>query len=121
VRELEPHLRSRMNELLDLPIVGDVRGAGFFWAAELVRDAEATRFDATERESLLRGFMPKRLLEAGLIARADDRGEPVVQIAPPLICDRAQLDEVVDALAETLADAGEFIGAGRAGSLAGSR
>jgi adenosylmethionine-8-amino-7-oxononanoate aminotransferase len=114
VRELEPHLRERMAELLDLPIVGDVRGAGFFWATELVKDDDNGRFDADERERLLRGFIPKRLLEAGLIARADDRGDSVVQIAPPLICDRAQLDEVVDALAATLEDAGKFIGAGQA-------
>ncbi|HEX3240276.1 MAG TPA: aspartate aminotransferase family protein [Solirubrobacterales bacterium] len=110
VRTLEPHLQARMEELRELPIVGDIRGAGFFWAAELVRDAEATRFDADERERLLRGFMPGRLLEAGLIARADDRGDSVVQIAPPLNCDRSQLDEVVDALRETLVAAGEFMG-----------
>jgi adenosylmethionine-8-amino-7-oxononanoate aminotransferase len=110
VRAQEPHLRARMEGLLDLPIVGDVRGAGFFWAAELVNGDADSRFDAAERERLLRGFLPGRLLEAGLIARADDRGEAVIQIAPPLICDAAQLDEVVDALAETLAAAGVHMG-----------
>jgi adenosylmethionine-8-amino-7-oxononanoate aminotransferase len=109
VRTQEPHLRARLLELLELPIVGDVRGAGFFWAVELVKDEENGRFDAEERERLLRGFLPQRLLEAGLIARADDRGDSVVQIAPPLICDASQLDEIVDALGETLADAGELI------------
>ncbi|MFN8215936.1 MAG: aminotransferase class III-fold pyridoxal phosphate-dependent enzyme [Solirubrobacterales bacterium] len=118
VRELEPHLRSRMEELLELPLVGDVRGAGFFWAAELVADEDNGRFDADQRERLLRGYLPKRLLEAGLIARADDRGDSVIQIAPPLICDRDQLDEVVDALAETLADAGQRFGAGSAAGTA---
>jgi adenosylmethionine-8-amino-7-oxononanoate aminotransferase len=110
VRAQEPHLRARMEGLLDLPIVGDVRGAGFFWAAELVGGDVDTRFDAAERERLLRGFLPGRLLEAGLIARADDRGEAVIQIAPPLICDAAQLDEIVDALAETLVAAGDHMG-----------
>jgi adenosylmethionine-8-amino-7-oxononanoate aminotransferase len=110
VRAQEPHLRARMEELLELPIVGDVRGAGFFWAAELVKGDAAERFDADERERLLRGFLPGRLLEAGLIARADDRGEPVIQIAPPLICDAAQLDEVVDALAEVLSAACDHMG-----------
>jgi adenosylmethionine-8-amino-7-oxononanoate aminotransferase len=109
VRALEPHLRERMEGLLELPIVGDVRGAGFFWAAELVADADGGRFDAGQRERLLRGFLPGRLLEAGLIARADDRGDSVIQIAPPLTCDRAQLDEAVDSLAATLADAGRFM------------
>jgi adenosylmethionine-8-amino-7-oxononanoate aminotransferase len=118
VLALEPHLEARMEELRKLPIVGDIRGAGFFWAAELVRDAENTRFDADERERLLRGFMPGRLLEAGLIARADDRGDSVVQIAPPLNCDRSQLDEVVDALREVLAAAGEFMEVPRAARAA---
>ncbi len=110
VRAQEAHLEARMEELRDLPIVGDIRGAGFFWAAELVKgDAEA-KFDADEREELLRGFLPGKLLEAGLIARADDRREPVIQIAPPLICDASQLDEVVDALRETLVAAQDAVG-----------
>jgi len=110
VRELEGHLGMRMRSLCELPIVGDVRGAGFFWAAELVKDAGGTRFDAAERERLLRGYLPRRLLEAGLIARPDDRGDSVVQVAPPLICDMRQLDEMVDGLAQALADAGEHMG-----------
>jgi adenosylmethionine-8-amino-7-oxononanoate aminotransferase len=118
VRRLEPHLRSRVEELRELPIVGDVRGDGFFWAVELVRDEANGRFDAEERGRLLRGFMPGRLLEAGLIARADDRGDSVVQIAPPLNCTAAQLDEVVDGLRETLVDAGAHMGLAGAGAKA---
>jgi len=105
VRALEPHLAARMRELLALPIVGDVRGAGFFWAVELVKDADDARFDQAERDRLLRGFLPGRLLEAGLIARPDDRGDSVLQIAPPLISDRELLDEIVDRLAAVLEDA----------------
>jgi adenosylmethionine-8-amino-7-oxononanoate aminotransferase len=110
VRELTPYLEARLDELSALPIVGDVRGAGFFWAIELVKDDEATRFDQAERDRLLRGFLPGRLLEAGIIARADDRGDAVLQIAPPLISDRAVLDEIVAALAEVLSDAGDYMG-----------
>jgi adenosylmethionine-8-amino-7-oxononanoate aminotransferase len=110
VRAHERHLATRMDELRSLPIVGDIRGAGYFWAAELVRDDAGTRFDAAERERLLRGFLPGRLLEAGLIARGDDRGDTVVQVAPPLISDRGVLDEMVDRLAEVLADAGREMG-----------
>jgi len=110
VRAQEPHLRARMEELRELPIVGDVRGAGFFWAAELVKGDPDRRFDAAERERLLRGFLPGRLLEAGLIARPDDRGDSVLQIAPPLICDGGVLDEIVDRLYDVLADAGRFMG-----------
>lgn len=110
VRALESHLAARMAQLRELPIVGDVRGSGFFWAVEMVRDAEASTFDAIECERLIRGFLPGRLLEAGLIARADDRGDPVLQVAPPLIADRAFLDEMVDRLADVLADAGRHMG-----------
>jgi len=84
----------------------------------MVKDDENTRFDADERERLIRGFLPRRLLEAGLIARADDREDSVIQIAPPLICDRRQLDEILDALAETLSDAGKFMAKQADSSLA---
>jgi 4-aminobutyrate aminotransferase-like enzyme len=93
-----------------LPIVGDIRGAGFFWAVEMVKGDGDERFDKPERDRLLRSFMPRRLLEAGLIARADDRGDSVVQIAPPLISTAEVLDDIVDALAGVLEDAGTFMG-----------
>lgn len=109
VRALEGHLEARLRELLALPIVGDVRGAGFFWAIELVADEHGGRFDAAERERLLRGYLPGRLLDAGVLARADDRGDSVLQIAPPLVCDRAVLDDIVDRVHDVLADAGAWI------------
>ncbi len=109
VREREAGLEERMNSLRELPIVGDARGAGFFWAVELVKDENNTRFDAEERERLLRGFMPRWLLDAGLIARADDRGDAVLQIAPPLISDERVLDEIVEAMRAVLQDAGRFM------------
>jgi adenosylmethionine-8-amino-7-oxononanoate aminotransferase len=105
VRAQEPHLQAKLDELRALPIVGDVRGAGFFWAVELVSDAENTRLDADERERVLRGFLPGRLLEAGLIARPDDRGDAVVLIAPPLISDAGVIDELAGKLGEVLTDA----------------
>ena len=106
VRSQAGALGDRVKTLLDLPIVGDVRGAGFFWAMELVKDDDATRFDQAERDDLLRGFLPKRLRQAGLIARCDDRGDAVLQIAPPLISDAALLDEIVGRLRDVLTDAG---------------
>ncbi len=109
VREREPRLRERLQTLRELPIVGDVRGDGFFWAVELVKDDANTRLDADERERVLRGFMPGRLREAGLIARADDRGDAVLQIAPPLISDDAVLEEIVGAMRAVLADAGRML------------
>ena len=108
VRELEPY----MGELLEgiksrVPMVGDVRGAGFFWALELVRDAEESRFSAEEREKLLRGFLSGRLLEEGLIARPDDRGDAVLHLAPPLISTREELEEMAAKTEAVLADASE--------------
>ncbi len=110
VRDRESGLRERLDALRGLPIVGDVRGLGFFWAVELVNDQRDGRLDADTREALLRGFLPGRLREAGLIARADDRGEAVLQIAPPLVADDTILDEIVDRLGAVLADAGAFLG-----------
>jgi adenosylmethionine-8-amino-7-oxononanoate aminotransferase len=113
VRELEGYLQERLQTLRELPIVGDVRGAGFFWAVELVKDGHREPFDADERESLLRGFMAGRLLEAGLIARGDDRGDSVLQVAPPLVSTREDLDELVDRMAEVLDAAGKHMGVER--------
>ncbi len=78
-------------------IVGDVRGTGYFWALELVKDREhKVMFDDEESERLLRGFLSARLLELGMICRADDRDEPVIQLSPPLVADREVLGEIVD-------------------------
>ncbi len=118
VRANEGRLEARLQQLRSLPIVGDVRGRGFFWAMELVRDSENGTFDAPERDRLLRGFLPGRLLEAGLIARADDRGDSVLQIAPPLICDGAVIDEIVERLHDVLADAGRFMGVAETAGVA---
>jgi adenosylmethionine-8-amino-7-oxononanoate aminotransferase len=113
VRANEGHLGERLGELGErLPIVGDVRGAGYFWALELVRDEEGSRFSAEERERLLRGFLSRRLLEEGLIARPDDRGDAVLHLAPPLICGRPELDELVAKTEAVLADASERFFAG---------
>ncbi|MEX1162064.1 MAG: aspartate aminotransferase family protein [Nitriliruptor sp.] len=87
-------------------IVGDVRGTGYFWALELVKDREhKVMFDDAESESLLRGFLSARMLELGLILRADDRDEPVIQLSPPLIADRAVLGELIDIVDQVLAEA----------------
>ena len=106
VRANEGAFRSSLERLHDLPIVGDVRGDGYFYGIELVKD-KATRetFDDDESERLLRGFLSKALFEAGLYCRADDRGDPVVQLAPPLICDEQQFDEIEQILRAVLTEA----------------
>ena len=106
VRATEDVFRAKLESLLELDIVGDVRGTGFFYAVELVKDKETrTTFDDAECESLLRGFLSPALYDAGLICRADDRGDPVVQISPPLVATEAELDEIVGILGGVLAEA----------------
>jgi adenosylmethionine-8-amino-7-oxononanoate aminotransferase len=102
----EPEFRGMLDSLRDLPIVGDVRGAGYFQAVELVKDKETKEsFDDEESERLLRGFLSGELYKRGLICRADDRGDPVVQLAPPLIADSEQFEEIHDVLRAVLAEA----------------
>ncbi len=110
VKENAPKFRAALERLLDLPIVGDVRGAGYFYGIELVKD-KATRetFDDGEAERLLRGFLSKALFDAGLYCRADDRGDPVVQLAPPLIIGPAEFDEIENRLRGVLTEASNHI------------
>jgi adenosylmethionine-8-amino-7-oxononanoate aminotransferase len=106
----EGAFRATLEQLLDLPIVGDVRGTGYFYALELVKNKETREtFTDEECETLLRGFLSPRLFERGLICRADDRGDPVVQISPPLVATQAEFDEMTGILGETLAEAWEQI------------
>jgi adenosylmethionine-8-amino-7-oxononanoate aminotransferase len=110
VNAREDGLQARLQTLKDeFTIVGDVRGAGFFWALEFVKDESGARLDADERERLLRGYMPKAMLDNGLIARADDRGDAVMQIAPPLISDDAVLDEIVEKMRTILRGAQDVV------------
>ena len=106
VRANEAAFRATLEKLLDLPIVGDVRGAGYFYGIELVKD-KATRetFDDDESERLLRGFLSHALFDAGLICRADDRGDPVIQLSPPLTCTQEHFDEMEQILRSVLTQA----------------
>jgi adenosylmethionine-8-amino-7-oxononanoate aminotransferase len=105
VRANEGAFRSTLEKLLDLPIVGDVRGEGFFYGIELVKDkATKETFNDDEAERLLRGFLSKALFDAGLYCRADDRGDPVVQLAPPLIIGQKEFDEIEGILRSVLTE-----------------
>ena len=106
VRETEGAFHSTLSKLLDLPLVGDVRGAGYFYGIELVKDAATKEsFDDAESERLLRGFLSKALWDAGLYCRADDRGDPVIQLSPPLIADQGTFDEIEQILRSVLTEA----------------
>jgi adenosylmethionine-8-amino-7-oxononanoate aminotransferase len=106
VAETQDTFRQTLEQLLDLPIVGDVRGTGFFYAVELVKDKDTREsFSHEECETLLRGFLSPRLFERGLICRSDDRGDPVVQISPPLVAGQQEFDQIVSILGDVLAEA----------------
>ena len=111
VREHEQRFRDTLAQLLALPIVGVLHGTGYFYALELVKDKETREtFTDEECERLLRGFLSNRLFERGLICRADDRGDPVVQISPPLVAGPQEFDEITGILGDVLAEAWEQVG-----------
>ncbi len=106
VRAHEATFRATLEGLCDLPIVGDVRGDGYFFGIELVKDKSTKQsFDAAESERLLRGFLSKALFERGLHCRADDRGDPVIQLAPPLACGPEHIELIAEILRDVLTDA----------------
>jgi adenosylmethionine-8-amino-7-oxononanoate aminotransferase len=108
VARKEGEFQGMLQSLRDIPIVGDARGAGFFGAVELVKDQETKEsFDDDESEWLLRGFLSGELYKRGLICRADDRGDPVVQLSPPLICETEQIEEMEGVLRPVLTEAWE--------------
>ena len=106
VRENSPLFRAELETLLDLPIVGDVRGAGYFFGIELVKDKKTKEtFNDEESERLLRGFLSKALFDAGLYCRADDRGDPVIQLSPPLTIGPTEFAQIRDILRGVLSEA----------------
>ena len=106
----EGALREMLESLRDLPIVGDVRGAGYFHAIELVKDKDSKEtFDDEESEDLLRGFLSGALYAHGLICRTDDRGDPIVQLSPPLIAGEEQFEEIESVLRPVLSEASERV------------
>jgi adenosylmethionine-8-amino-7-oxononanoate aminotransferase len=108
VRANEGAFRGMLDSLRDIPIVGDVRGTGYFHAIELVKDQDSDeQWSDEESESLLRGYLSGELYERGLICRADDRGDPVIQLSPPLIAGPEQFEEIESILRPVLTEAGK--------------
>ncbi|MGB2840719.1 MAG: aspartate aminotransferase family protein [Actinomycetes bacterium] len=106
VQANEGAFRSTLEKLTDLPIVGDVRGDGYFYGIELVKDKKTKEtFNDDEAERLLLGFLSKALFDAGLYCRADDRGDPVIQLAPPLIIGQPEFDQIESTLRSVLTEA----------------
>jgi adenosylmethionine-8-amino-7-oxononanoate aminotransferase len=113
VRAHEGEFRAMLESLRDIPIVGDVRGAGYFHAIELVKDQKTqASFSDEESETLLRGFLSGELFKRGLICRADDRGDPVIQLSPPLIAGPEEFAEMESILRPVLEEATERMSVG---------
>jgi adenosylmethionine-8-amino-7-oxononanoate aminotransferase len=105
----EDRFKSLIDGLRDIPLVGDVRGDGYFLAIELVPGVDRGFFTAEQAEWLLRGYLSPRLYDAGLICRADDRGEPVITLSPPLIAGEEEFAFIESTLRRVLtAAAAEF-------------
>jgi len=107
VRRNEPVFRAALEDALgDLPIIGDIRGTGFFYGIELVKDKETREtFNAEESERLLRGYLSHAMFDKGLICRSDDRGDPVVQLSPPLVAGESEFAQIASILREVLSGA----------------
>ena len=115
VRANEIFLKERLNELRRVPLVGDVRGVGHFFALEMVKDRQTKQtFDEQEAEWLLGQVLSARLYEKGLLCRLDDRGEPVIQLSPPLVADQKVLGRIVEILGDALEFAWDKVQGGRA-------
>jgi len=121
VRRNQGYFDDVLAKLAEKPIVGDVRGAGYFHSLELVKDKDSMEtFNDEESEHLLRGFLSGRLFDAGLICRADDRGDPVIQLSPPLIAQREDFDYIHDVLDTVLDEAWEEMNRHRSRQAVGS-
>jgi adenosylmethionine-8-amino-7-oxononanoate aminotransferase len=110
VREKEGVFRKTLERLYDIPIVGNIRGEGFFYGIELVKDQKTREsFSPQESERILRGFISNQLFESGIYCRTDDRGDPVVQLAPALIATDQQFDEIEQILRGVLTKASSLL------------
>ena len=95
------YLMGRLKEALDSrSVVGDIRGLGLFIGVELVKDKRTRESLHAEADI---GWLSDQLLQRGLICRADDRLDPVIQLSPPLVISKEEMDRVVDVLAEVIA------------------
>jgi adenosylmethionine-8-amino-7-oxononanoate aminotransferase len=111
VEKVGPLLRQRLLELQkEFSIIGDVRGDGLFYAIELVKNQETREtFSGQQAEELLRGYLTGALYDRGLICRADDRGDPVLQLAPPLTSTPDDIECIISILRAVLRDAPNFL------------
>ena len=106
VRKNEGAFRAALDDLSDRPIVGEVRVAGIFWAIEIVRDqASRERPSPQQARHLVQEFFPSRLRELGILMRADNRGDLIQQLCPPLIAGPKEIARINDILRTAITEA----------------
>ena len=111
VADLQDYFRTGLESLLDIPICAEVRGTGFFYAIELMRDPDTmTKFTVDEGQRLVVDNLKPRLLDIGLMARADNRGDPILQYSPPLIAGVEEIDAIVEMSRTVLTDTCKQLG-----------
>jgi adenosylmethionine-8-amino-7-oxononanoate aminotransferase len=97
VREVGPYFEEELATLLDLPIVGDVRGSHFMLCVENVADRETKALLPNEADIGQR--IADHCQERGLLVR------PVAHLnilSPPLILTRDEIDSLVSILRESI-------------------
>jgi adenosylmethionine-8-amino-7-oxononanoate aminotransferase len=103
--------KARCQQLVEEhPMVGDLRGEGYFWSLELVKDKETkATFTPAERDELIKGFLTPRARELGVYMRFDDRAETAAQFSPPLVAGPAEFEEMIGVLRQVLDEAWERV------------
>jgi adenosylmethionine-8-amino-7-oxononanoate aminotransferase len=110
VRTHEGAFREMLEGLGDIPIVGDVRGDGYFMALELVKDQRAkTPFPKADADRLCAELTPA-MFRGGLISRADNRGAPAIQLAPPCIAGPEEFELIRGVLRPLLEETSRAMG-----------
>ena len=97
VREVGPYFEERLNELLTLPLIGDVRGNKFMMCVEAVKDKETK--EIFEPDAKIGARITRHCQSRGLLVRP--LGHMNV-LSPPLTLTRDQIDTLVETLRESI-------------------
>ena len=94
------YMQHRLAELVNHPLVGEVRGVGMLAGIELVKDKSSSRHTNFAPSSMVGHRCSEYGLKHGLIVRplADDS----MAITPPLITTEGQIDEICERFENTL-------------------
>jgi putrescine---pyruvate transaminase len=103
--KLAPYFQQQLQTLRDHRIVGEVRGIGMLGAVELVRDKHSRQRLAPDAAGAV--YCRNQANSGGLMVR--QTGDAMIT-APPLICNRKEIDNLVEMLARALDQTAEYFG-----------